>query len=155
VPRSPAVPPLHPPAGTATRALLLCLCLCLPIAACGADDEGERDTPPRKVTIDVARKTGSRALATAEGIISKPAAVAIRVSAAPKQRVVVSWGLSCPKSSDRKDAEKGSGGTYSTTAPNVRALRLPRREIAFCAVFGNVRLTKKGRVKVTLLGSER
>ena len=131
------------------------LLLCLPLAACGGDGQDEQSATARKVTIDEERKTGRRALATAEGIISNPAAVAIRVSAAPKQRVVVSWGLSCPRSDGRKDAAKGSGGTYSTTPPNVRALRLPRREIAFCAVFGNVRLTKKGRVKVTLLGSTR
>jgi len=71
----------------------------------------------------------------------------------PRQRVVVSWGLSCPKTDDGKDT--GTGGSYTTTAPNVRALRLPRRKIAFCAVRGEVRLTGKGRVKITLLGSKR
>jgi hypothetical protein len=157
--RAPAtIPAVASASSRARRARLLsvsALLACMPIAACGGDGEQQRDATPKKVTIDAARKTGSRAQASAEGIISKPAAVAIRVSAAPKQRVVVSWGLSCPKGDDRKDADKGSGGTYSTTPPNVRALRLPRREIAFCAVRGNARLTRKGRVKVTLLGSKR
>ncbi|MBA3748128.1 MAG: hypothetical protein H0W96_11655 [Solirubrobacterales bacterium] len=105
------------------------------------------------MTIAVERKGGTRARANAEGIINRPVAVAVRVSAAPRQRVVVSWGLACPKTDTGTD--KGTGGSYTTTAPNVRALRLPRREIAFCAVRGEARLTRKGRVKVTLLGSER
>ena len=106
------------------------------------------------MTIDVTRTTGNRAIASAAGIIKNPTAVAIRVSAAPKQRVVVSWGLSCPRTAAKDAKDKGTGGTYSTTPPNVRALRQAQREIAFCAVRGNARLTRKGRVKVTLIGSE-
>lgn len=123
---------------------------CLLLAGCGSNDE---EPALKRVTIDVDRKVGTKVRANAEGIINRPAAVAVRVSSAPRQRVVVSWGLSCPKSDGGKD--KGTGGSYTTRAPNVRALRLPRREIAFCAVRGEARLTRKGRVKVTLLGSER
>ncbi|MEY2515544.1 MAG: hypothetical protein QOJ89_2902 [bacterium] len=120
------------------------------MTGCGGDD---KQPAPKRVTIDVARKVGTRVRASADGIINRPAAVAVRVSAAPSQRVVVSWGLVCPKTKDGK--AKATGGSYVTTAPNVRALRLPRREIAFCAVHGDARLTRKGRVKVTLLGSAR
>lgn len=127
--------------------------LCLPLAACGGDATDTKDRAPTKLTIDVARKAGNRARTVAEGIVKDPVAVAVRVSAAPKQRVVVIWGLSCPKTDDGKD--RGTGGTYSTTPPNVRALRLPRRDIAFCAVRAEARLTRKGRVKVTLLASTR
>lgn len=144
----------HPRARTARTTTLAALILCLPVAAgCGGGDD-DSDAPPRKVTIDVSRKIGNRAIAGAEGIIKNPSAVAIRVSAAPKQRVVVTWGLSCPRTTAKDARDKGTGGTYSTTPPNVRALRLPQREIAFCAVRGNARLTRKGRVKVTLIGSE-
>ena len=129
--------------------------LCLVATGCGGDEQSGREAAPKNVTIDLKRTTGDRAIASAEGIIRRPVAVAIRVSAAPKQRVVVTWGLSCPRTDDRKDVDAGIGGTYSTTPPNVRALRLPRREIAFCAVRGDARLTRKGRVKVTLLGSGR
>ncbi len=145
----------HPRARKARLATFAALILCLPVAVgCGGDDD-DTDAPPKKVTIDVTRKTGNRAIASAEGIIKNPTAVAIRVSVAPKQRVVVSWGLSCPRTAGKDSTDKGTGGTYSTTPPNVRALRLPQREIAFCAVRGNARLTRKGRVKVTLIGSER
>jgi hypothetical protein len=122
----------------------------LVLAGCGGDDE---DATSKRVTIDVSRKVGTRVRANAAGFVDRPAAVAIRVSSAPPQRVVVSWGMSCPKTEGGKD--RGTGGTYVVTPPNVRALRLPRREIAFCAVRGEARLSRKGRVKVTLLGSER
>ena len=141
-------PSLHP-APRLLRLPLAGVAASLLLAGCGGDE----DKPaPKRVTIDTARKVGTRARASAEGIVNHPAAVAVRVSSAPRQRVVVSWGLSCPKTDGGTD--KGTGGTYSTTAPNVRALRLPRREIAFCAVRGVVQLTRKGRVKVTLLGTE-
>jgi hypothetical protein len=126
------------------------LLACALLAACGG---GAQDVAPKRVTIDVARTKGRHAKATAKGIVDHPVAVAVRVSAAPSQRVAVAWGLSCPKTADG-DA-KGTGGTYSTTAPNVRALRLPRRKIAFCAVRGEAQLSRSGRVKVTLLASKR
>lgn len=118
------------------------------LAACG----GKSETTPKQL-IDLAREHGRNAKANAEGIVLRPVAVAIRVSAAPSQRVVVTWGLSCPKTPHGRD--KGIGGTYATIAPNIRALRLPRREIAFCAVHGEARLSRSGRVKTTLLGSRR
>jgi hypothetical protein len=127
---------------------LAAVLLCGLLAGCG----GTSETTPKQV-IDVAREHGRNAKANAEGIVVRPAAVAIRVSAAPSQRVVVTWGLSCPKTPHGRD--KGIGGTYATIAPNVRALRLPRREIAFCAVHGEARLSRSGRVKTTLLGSRR
>ncbi|HEV7807415.1 MAG TPA: hypothetical protein VGO80_16465 [Solirubrobacteraceae bacterium] len=120
------------------------------LAGCGGDDE---ERSPKRVTINVSRKVGTRVRANAAGFVNRPAAVAIRVSSAPPQQVIVSWGLSCPRSERGKD--RGTGGSYVVTPPNVRALRLPQREIAFCAVRGEARLSRKGRVKVTLIGSER
>ncbi len=118
------------------------------LAGCGDSDE----TPARE-TIDIGRASGTHAKATAEGIANKPLAVAVRASAAPKQRVTVTWGLSCPKTARGKS--KGTGGTYVTTPPNVRALRLPQRAIAFCAVRAEGQLRGKGRVRITLLASPR
>ena len=128
---------------SSATAFVLCLAL---LAGCG-----DSDGAPTRVTIDVARASGTHAKATAEGIADRPAAVAVRASAAPKQRVTVTWGLSCPKTDDGKD--KGTGGTYVTTPPSVRALTLPKRAIAFCAVRAEAQLRGSGRVKVTLLAS--
>lgn len=132
------------------RPTIAALLACTTLAACGGQDER---AAPKRVTIGVARTTGRHAKATARAIVERPSAVAIRVSAAPRQRVAVAWGLSCPKT-DEGDA-KGRGGTYATAPPDVRSLRLPRHAIAFCAVRGEARLSRSGRVKVTLLASER
>ncbi len=117
---------------TAITASAVCIAM---ISGCGDSDE-----PPSRVTIDVARGSGKQARATAEGIADRPAAIAVRASAAPKQRVTVTWGLSCPRRDNGKD--KGTGGTYVTTPPNVRPLELPKREIAFCAVRAEAQLTR-------------
>ena len=66
---------------------------------------------------------------------------------------MVTWGLSCPQTD--KGKVRGTGGTYTATPPNVRALELPKRTIAFCAVHAEAQLTRSGRVKVTLLASRR
>lgn len=112
---------------------------------------GDSEDAPTRVTIDIARASGKHAKATAEGIADRPAAIAVRASAKPKQRVTVTWGLSCPKGANGKD--KGTGGTYVTTPPDIRPLELPKRAIAFCAVRAEVQLRGSGRVKVTLLAS--
>jgi hypothetical protein len=127
-------------------ALALALTLAL-LSGCGDSDEA-----PTRATIDVARASGKQAKATAEGIADRPVAIAVRASAAPKQRVTITWGLSCPKTANGKD--KGTGGSYVTTPPNVRALTLPKRVIAFCAVRAEGQLRGRGRVKVTLLASK-
>jgi hypothetical protein len=127
----------------ATTALALCAAL---LAGCGDSEQA-----PTRVTIDVARASGKNAKATAEGIADRPAAIAVRASAAPKQRVTVTWGLSCPKAENGKD--KGTGGTYVTTPPDIRPLELPKRAIAFCAVRAEAQLRGSGRVRVTLLAS--
>jgi hypothetical protein len=116
------------------------------LAGCG--DSADK---PARQTIDVGRASGKHAKATAEGIADHPVAVAVRASGAPKQRVTVTWGLSCPRTARGK--ARGTGGTYVTTPPNVRALRLPRRAIAFCAVHAEAQLRGTGRVKVTLVAS--
>ena len=129
-----------------------CISIALLIVAVGLlGGCGDSDKPAPRMAIDVARASGKHAKANAEGIANRPAAIAVRASAAPKQRVIVTWGLSCPRTARGKS--KGTGGTYVTTPPNVRALELPRREIAFCAVRAEVQLRDSGRVRVTILAT--
>lgn len=125
--------------------------IALAVAAAVLAGCGDEEKPPTRVTIDVARASGAQAKATAEGIADRPAAVAVRASAAPKQRVTVTWGLSCPRTERGRD--RGTGGTYVTTPPDIRPLELPKREIAFCAVRAEAQLRGSGRVRVTLLAS--
>lgn len=126
---------------------------CTLLAACGGGGRSDVTTPPKRMTIDGARESGRHATAVAKGIVDRPASVAIRVSAAPRQRVEVTWGLSCPKTNTGKD--KGTGGTYAATPPDVHTLTLPHRKIAFCAARAEVRLARSGRARATLLGVER
>jgi hypothetical protein len=135
----------------AARLLAALLAASLSLIACGGDDSGDA---PKQVTVDGARKSGKRAKATAEAIVERPLSIAIRVSAAPKQRVDVSWAMSCPKTDTGKDRNP-AGGTYSATPPNVRRVRLPKRTIAFCAVNAQAQLSRSGRVRVAVLATEK
>jgi hypothetical protein len=130
-------------------ALLGLLLACALLGACG--DSGDEPAPKRE-TIDSARETGTHAKASVDGRVRNPAEILLRVSAAPKQRVTVSWGLSCPKTASGK--AKGDGRVYATTPPDTRALPLPRRAIAFCAVTAQAKLSGKGRVKLAVIGRE-
>ncbi len=138
---------LHTP-----RLLAALLAAALASSACGGDDEGAGK--PKSVTVDGARKSGDRAKATAAAIVERPLSIAIRVSAAPKQRVDVSWAMSCPRTDTGKD-RRPTGGTYSVTPPNLRPVRLPKRTIAFCAVNAQAQLSRSGRVKVAVVATEK
>lgn len=138
-----------------TIAAAAALACALPLASCGKDESpGDDEAGPGKpVEINGERATGRRAEATARGIVRRPQRISIRVSAAPTQRVDVSWGISCPKTAAGKD-DKPKGGTYTTTTPDVHALRLPSRKIAFCAVNTQAQLTRSGRIKIAIVGGE-
>jgi len=131
---------------TGRRAVLgLCagLSVCALLTACG---EEEKKATTKQV--DRARAEGNRVKAKAEAAIKKPEAIAIRVSAAPKQRVTVVWALACTNG-DGKD-EKTVGATYSVMTPNIRELKLPDGPRDVCHVEATSTLLT-GRVKTTLL----
>lgn len=130
-------------------AIAVALAGALLLASCGNDGPSSQ-----QVEIKGKRRSGRHAVAIAKGFVDRPVSVSIRVSAAPPQRVYVSWGLSCSKS----DAGSGkhdetTSGVYRTTPPNVRALRLPGGEFAVCAVNAQAQLSGSGRVKVAILGN--
>lgn len=121
---------------------------CLMLASCGGNG-AKKEGPPKPRTIDRARAKGERPAAKAAGSVRHPHAVAIRVSSAPRQRVSVVWALSCTNGDD----EKTSGGTYTTTAPNIHPLTLPENASKqICAVDATAKILT-GRVKTTLLGT--
>lgn len=131
---------------TARRAALgLCagLTMCLPLAACGGDD---KETKTRMV--DRARAEGDRVRAKAQAAVKNPEAIAVRVSAAPKQRVTVVWALSCTNTGGK--GGETAGATYSTMTPNIRELKLLDGPRDVCHVEATTRLLT-GRVKTTLL----
>jgi hypothetical protein len=106
---------------TSRRAVLgLCAGVgaCVLLAACGGSDKKAATKMVAR-----ARATGNNVQAHADAAVRKPDAVAIRVSAAPKQRVTVVWALSCNDGAGGN--EKTSGGSYSVMTPNIRELKLP------------------------------
>lgn len=118
---------------------------CVLLAACGEDEK----QPTTKV-VDRARAQGDRVEAKAEAAVKKPAAIAIRVSAAPKQRVTVVWALSCTNGNG--DDAKTTGASYTTLTPNIRELKLPDAPRDVCQVEATTKLLT-GRVKTTLLAT--
>ena len=80
--------------------------------------------------------------------------MSVRVSAAPKQTVTVTYQLSCYKAINKSSVIKVSNGNYRTKPPNVRSLSLPLSGADECTVTVGAQLTKtegKGRVKVAVL----
>lgn len=118
---------------------------CVLLTACGGDDK-----KPTTRAVDRARKVGDNVKAKAEAAIKKPEAVAVRVSAAPKQRVTVVWALSCTNGDG--DGGKTTGGSYSTMTPNIHELKLPDGPRDVCQVEATTKLLT-GRVKTTLLAT--
>lgn len=118
---------------------------CAPLIACGGDD-GKKAKPKM---VDRARAVGDRVQAHAEAAVKQPEALAIRVSAAPKQRVTVVWALSCTKGGDD---DKTTGGSYATMTPNIHELDLPDEPRDVCQVEATTKLLT-GRVKTTLLAT--
>ncbi|MDQ3675990.1 MAG: hypothetical protein M3401_04165 [Actinomycetota bacterium] len=122
------------------------MCACVLLTACGGSD----DKKPTTRMVDRARASGDRIQAKAEAAVKKPEAVAIRVSAAPKQRVTVVWALSCTNGNG--DKEKTTGGSYSVMTPNIHQLQVPDKPRAVCQVEATTKLLT-GRVKTTLLAT--
>ncbi len=117
---------------------------------------GSKRPPPKQApvvrtgTLDEARREGRLAVAQARGTILGPTRVRIRVSAAPKQTVSVNWQLGCYR--DRR-ARVGKG-QYRTTAPDVRAVRIPMRSPKSCIATASGQLTdpdRPGRIKIAIV----
>lgn len=138
------------PRSPAPSAPLACLLACATLAGCGGSGGA---AAPQRETLATARDSGRHAQATTQARLQRPAELLLRVSAAPKQRVTVSWGMSCPKTAGGR--AKGTGDVYGAVPPSLRALRLPARPIAFCAISARARLSRSGRVKIAVIGRER
>lgn len=105
-------------------------------------------------TLDVARSVGRLAIAQARGRIKKPSGISVRVSAAPKQTVTVTYQLSCYKATGQTSSIKVANDQYRTRPPNTRSLPLPQVGSDECTVTVGAQLTKtagKGRIKVAVI----
>jgi hypothetical protein len=88
--------------------------------------------------------TGAVVSVQADGRVSHPRELWLRVSAAPKQPVAVAWSLTC--------GSAASGlGNYTVTPPDLRQLKVLTKTVRVCAASVSARLSGKGRLKVALL----
>jgi hypothetical protein len=95
-------------------------------------------------TVVVKRADGKIATANAGSLVQKPDQIWIRVSAAPKQPVRVTWLLACGGKQSVQD-------NYVVTPPHLRELPVPKK-VQTCAtsVAGQL-VDGSGRLKVAIL----
>jgi hypothetical protein len=99
---------------------------------------------PALTTIKVGRDDGKTATANAGAIIRKPGQIWIRVSAAPKQPVRVTWSLAC-------GGGKSSQDNYVITPPHLRELAVPKGAKTCVASVAGQLVNGTGRLKVAVL----
>jgi hypothetical protein len=109
--------------------------------------------PPRRRSpgvVDEARREGRLVLAQARGTVVHPGRIRLRVSAIPKQRVIVDWQLGCFLN---RHAKVGRG-RYKTRTPNTRRIPVSIPGAETCIATATAGLTKvdgRGRVKVAVI----
>ncbi|HEX4345595.1 MAG TPA: hypothetical protein VHZ31_08540 [Solirubrobacteraceae bacterium] len=105
-------------------------------------------------TVDIARSVGRLAIAQGRGRIKHPVGVKVRVSAAPKQTVTVTYQLSCFKAVGKYGTTQIGSGSFHTKPPSIRSLPLPMSGADECTATVGAQLTKdegSGRIKVAVL----
>jgi hypothetical protein len=101
-------------------------------------------------TLDVARSIGTYAVAQGRGRVKRPSSIAVRVSAAPKQKVTVNYQLACYR---ENGGTKIGTGSYTPRPPDIRNLPLPISGANECVITVGAQLTshRPGRVKVAII----
>lgn len=105
-------------------------------------------------TLDTARSVGRLAIAQARGRLKNPSGVNVRVSAAPKQTVIVTWQLACYNATGKSHTTRVKNGRYRTKPPDTRSLPLPLSGADECIASitaGLTRTTIEGRIKVAVI----
>jgi len=111
----------------------------------GSGGSGGGDTSsPALTTVKLARDSGKTATANAGGLMSNPKQIWIRVSAAPKQPVRVTWSLAC-------GGGKSSQDNYVITPPHLRELAVPKGAKTCVASVAGQLVNGTGRLKVAVL----
>ena len=109
-----------------------------------AGDESAAGDEPALKTVAVKRSTGKDAAVNVGGIMSKPKAVYLRVSSAPKQKVTVNWTLACGVGATAQ-------GDYDVTPPDTRQLKLPKKSPKTCVASASSQIDGNGRLKLAVM----
>ena len=87
---------------------------------------------------------GPRAAVNVGALTRKPGKIALRVSAAPKQKVTVNWTLACGVGATAQ-------GDYEVTPPDTRELELPKKNPRTCVASASSQIDGKGRLKLAVM----
>jgi hypothetical protein len=112
----------------------------------GGDKTSSADSSsePALHTVVVKRDDGKTATANAGSLIRKPGQIWIRVSAAPKQPVRVTWLLACGGKESLQD-------NYVVTPPHLRQLTVPKGAKTCAVSVAGQLVDGSGRLKVAIL----
>jgi len=108
------------------------------------DGDEDSDAAPALRTFASDRAEGLKASAQADALVRRPKEIWLRVSAAPKQPVTVSYNLTCGAGADALD-------NFVVTPPNIRKIGPPKKNAKVCPVSAAAQLSGKGRLKIALL----
>jgi hypothetical protein len=90
------------------------------------------------------RASGDFAVCDASGTAHHPAVIRVHVSATPRQRVQVSWDMTCAKGS----GAGGRSGQFTARTPVDHVMRHPYTDPAFCTVAAGAQLSGSGSLHV-------
>ena len=109
-----------------------------------SDDAADSSDEPELRTLAVKRSEGRDAAVNVGALTREPGKIALRVSAAPKQRVTVNWTLACGVGATAQ-------GDYEVTPPDTRELKLPKKNPRTCVASASSQIDGRGRLKLAVM----
>ena len=109
-----------------------------------AETGGAKGSGPQLRTVSSKRSQGKNAVAATSGVIERPKAIWLRVSAAPKQGVTGQWNVSCGAGATDSD-------TFTVMPPHMLKLRIPGKSAKSCIAGASAQLAGTGRLKLVIL----
>jgi hypothetical protein len=109
-----------------------------------SDDADDSSDEPELRTLAVKRSKGRDAAVNVGALTRKPGKIALRVSAAPKQKVTVNWTLACGVGATAQ-------GDYEVTPPDTRELKLPKKNPRTCVASASSQIDGEGRLKLAVM----
>jgi hypothetical protein len=91
--------------------------------------------------------SGDFAIAIAAGTAKHPRGIAAKAIATPRQRVDINWTMVC----SRGMGAGSKDGSYSTSSPTLRTLKMPTSHPDSCTVSVGGSLARGGKIKVQIL----
>jgi hypothetical protein len=97
--------------------------------------------------VETERASGDFAAATVVGTVENPSAIRIRVRTSPRQRVEVTWSMTCLRGS----GVGSKSGSFRGRSTITRRLRKPMGNADSCSVAATAQLADSGRLTVQIL----